>query len=69
MGSRVALILASLLAAPSVASAHPGHGALDPRGTSLLHWLGEPEHALPLAGLAALCAVLWGLAALARRSS
>ena len=67
MGSRVALTLASLLAIPTAASAHPGHG-LDPSGSSLLHWLGEPEHAVPLLGLAALCAVLRGLTALRRRS-
>ena len=67
MGSRVALTLASLLAA-TAASAHPGHG-LDPSGATLLHWLASPEHVAPLAGLAALCAVLWGMAALSRRSS
>ena len=68
MGFRVALTLASLLAVPAAASAHPGHG-LDPSASSLLHWLGEPAHALPLLGLAALCAVRWGMAALSRRSS
>jgi hypothetical protein len=67
MGSRVALTLGSLLAIPLAASAHPGHG-LDPSGTSLLHWLGEPEHVLPLLGVACLAAVLWGMAALSRRS-
>jgi hypothetical protein len=68
MRSRVALTLASLLAIPVAASAHPGHG-FDPSASSLLHWLGEPEHALPLLGLAALYAVVWGVAALRRRSS
>jgi hypothetical protein len=68
MRSRVALTLASLLAAPTAASAHPGHG-FDPSASSLLHWMGEPEHAVPLIGVAALCAVVWGLAALRRRSS
>ena len=68
MGSRVALTLASLLAIPTAASAHPGHG-FDPSASSLLHWLGEPEHALPLLALAALCSLLWGMAALSRRSS
>ena len=68
MSSRVALTLASLLAIPTAASAHPGHG-FDPSASSLLHWLGEPEHTLPLLGITALCAVLWGMAALSRRSS
>lgn len=68
MISRVALTLASLLAIPATASAHPGHG-FDPGASSVLHWLGEPEHALPLLGLAVLCAAVWGVATLSRRSS
>jgi len=68
MGTRVALILFSLLGVPALAQAHPGHG-LDPSGASLAHYFGEPEHALPLLGVAFLAAVLWGLAALARRPS
>ena len=67
MRSRLALTLASLLA-PIAASAHPGHG-FDPSASTFLHWLGEPAHVLPLLGLAALCAVSWGVAALRRRSS
>jgi hypothetical protein len=63
-----AVAVIAALAAPAVASAHPGHG-LDPSGSSWLHMLGEPEHALPLLGAVALCVVLWGLAALSRRSS
>jgi len=66
MGARVALTLFSLLAVPALAQAHPSHG-IDPSGASLAHYFGEPEHALPLLGVAALTAVLWGLAALARR--
>ena len=66
MGARVATTLFSLLAVPALARAHPGHG-IDPSGASLAHYLGEPEHALPLLGVAGLAAVLWGLAALARR--
>ena len=68
MGARVALILFSLLAVPALARAHPGHG-IDPSGASLAHYFGEPEHALPLLGVVVLAAVLWGLAALSRRTS
>ena len=68
MSARVAPILFSLLAVPALAHAHPGHG-IDPSGTSLAHYFGEPEHALPLLGVTALAAVLWGLAAVARRPS
>jgi hypothetical protein len=68
MGARVALPLFSLLAVPALAQAHPGHG-IDPSGTSLAHYFGEPEHALPLLGVVAVTALLWGLAALARRRS
>lgn len=35
------------LALPSVAVAHPGHGAVP--GDSVWHWICEPLHALPLA--------------------
>jgi len=60
------LAAAAALAVPSLAAAHPGHG-LDPSGTSWLHVVAEPEHALPL--FAALCvvALVWGLRALRRR--
>ncbi|HXK25398.1 MAG TPA: hypothetical protein VMS55_22190 [Myxococcota bacterium] len=68
MGARVALTLLSLLGMPALAQAHPGHG-IDPSGASLAHYFGEPEHALPLLGVVTLAAVLWGLAALARRPS
>ena len=68
MGHRIAFALGSLLSLPGAALAHPGHG-IDPSGTSLLHWLAEPEHALPLLGVAGLAALLFGLSALARRSS
>jgi len=37
----------------AAASAHPGHGA---RVDTLLHWLGEPVHALPI--MAALVGVV-----------
>lgn len=37
-------------------SAHPGHGTEE--GWSLLHWLGEPEHFVPLAGALLLVALL-----------
>jgi hypothetical protein len=67
MSVRVALTLVSLLGLPALARAHPGHG-LDPSGASLAHFVGEPEHALPLLGVVTLAAVLWGLAALARRT-
>jgi hypothetical protein len=53
------------IALPALASAHPGHG-LDPSGTSLLHWLAEPVHALPLLAAAAFGALCWGLAGLSR---
>jgi hypothetical protein len=66
MSARSVLAVASSLAIPALASAHPGHG-LDPSGASLLHAL-EPEHALPLFAAACLGAVLLGVAALARRS-
>jgi len=67
MRARVALTFFSLLGMPALAQAHPGHG-IDPSGTSLAHYFGEPEHALPLLGVIGLAAVLWGLAALARRT-
>ena len=60
--------LASSLAIPALASAHPGHG-LDPTGVSLSHWLGEPVHALPLFAVVGIAAALWGLVAWERRAS
>lgn len=68
MRPRISLAIASLLSIPALASAHPGHG-VDPSGTSLLHALGEPEHALLLLGVACIGVVLWGLVTLSRRSS
>jgi hypothetical protein len=68
MARRIALALGSLLSLPGLALAHPGHGA-DPSGSSLLHVLAEPEHALPLLGIACLGALVWRLVALARRAS
>jgi hypothetical protein len=64
---RTALI-ATVLAVPGLAAAHPGHGA-DPSGASLLHHLGEPEHALPLLAAIAVAALLRGLGARRRRPS
>lgn len=37
-------------------SAHPGHGSKE--GWSLLHWLGEPEHFIPLTGTLLLAGLL-----------
>lgn len=50
-------LTATLLAFPALAAAHPGHG-VDPGGASLLHVLGEPEHALPLLAAVAVGALL-----------
>jgi hypothetical protein len=63
---RIAAAVAAL-AVPALASAHPGHG-LDPSGASWLHWLGEPEHALPLLALACVGALGWAFAGRRRRS-
>ena len=46
--------------------AHPGHGSEE--GWSLLHWLGEPEHALPIAA-ALILGVVIAARLLRRRSS
>lgn len=67
MCHRIALAIASVLAPPALASAHPGHG-VDPSGTSLFHALGEPQHALPLLGAACIAALLWRLARRRRAS-
>jgi hypothetical protein len=67
MAARIALTVAWLLCIPVLAAAHPGHG-LDPSGASLLHYVAEPEHALPLLGAVGAAAVLWSLAALSRRA-
>ena len=66
MRARSVLAVASSLAIPALASAHPGHG-LDPSGTTLLHAL-EPEHALPLLAVVVASALVWRLAAASRRS-
>ena len=47
-------------------AAHPGHGSEE--GWSLLHWLGEPEHFIPLAG-ALLLGGLLSARRIRRRSS
>jgi hypothetical protein len=52
-------LAATVLALPLAAAAHPGHGA-DAVADTLLHYLLEPEHALPLLGVAGLGALLWG---------
>ena len=67
MRARSALAVASSLAIPALASAHPGHG-LDPSGTSLLHWL-EPEHAPTLLAVVGISVLLWRIAAAIRRSN
>ena len=61
-------LTATALAFPALASAHPGHGA-DPSGVSLLHVLGEPEHALPLLAAILVAAALRGLGARSRDPS
>lgn len=43
------LLLLSLLAAPELVLAHPGHGSSD--GISLWHYLSSYEHSIALAGL------------------
>lgn len=61
-------LTSAVLAFPALAAAHPGHG-IDPSATSLLHVLGEPEHALPLLAAVAVGALLWRRGAHRRRSS
>ena len=62
-----AALSATLLALPLAAAAHPGHG-LDASASTLRHLL-EPEHALPLLGLAGLGALLWGRRAARSRAA
>ncbi len=64
--ARCTLATAAALAIPALASAHPGHG-LDPSGSSWLHLVAEPGHALPLIGALCVAALVWGLRALRRR--
>lgn len=40
------ILTAIFFAIPFIVSAHPGHGDEDP--ASLLHWLKNPEHSIPL---------------------
>lgn len=41
---------------PLMATAHGGHGLFDPN--SWMHYVGTPEHALPIAGVVVLTAAL-----------
>ena len=55
------------LALPLVAGAHPGHGLAD--AGSPLHYLLEPEHAVPLLGGAWVVALIVWRLRLPRRNS
>ncbi|WP_228527720.1 hypothetical protein [Pararhodonellum marinum] len=46
MKKLISMLTAALFAVPFMVSAHPGHGEEDPQ--SLLHWLKNPEHSIPL---------------------
>ena len=51
------LLTTAAAIAPFALFAHPGHGPFHP--SSLLHYFGTPEHALPTAALVLLAAGLW----------
>jgi hypothetical protein len=61
-----AALMAIAVAFPGLAAAHPGHGA-DPG--SPLHYLLEPEHAVPLLGGAWVIALIVWRLRLTRRNS
>lgn len=42
---------------PAVVFAHGGHSHFDP--TTLIHYLGTPEHALPIASIALIAGWFW----------
>ncbi len=58
--SRFAMPIVAFTILPGMAHAHPGHGNGD--GTSVLHFMASPLHALPVLGFSLLLAATWLIA-------